>query len=117
MYSQQRNAFYERLSRPQGGPPSLLQKIVAVLSTLALFAVSLMFSVVFFAIVLTLGAVAWGYLWWKTRAVRRQMRERAAAAGAAAGSAQRGRGPVDGAGGGMVIEGEVIREVREDERR
>ncbi|NMG66393.1 hypothetical protein GPA19_15725 [Azoarcus indigens] len=116
MYSQHRNAFYERLSRPQGGPPSLLQKIVAVLSTLALFAVSLMFSVVFFAIVLTLGAVAWGYLWWKTRAVRRQMRERAAA-GAGAGGTQRGRGPAGGAGGGMVIEGEVIREVREDERR
>ncbi len=117
MYSQHRNAFYERLSRPQGGPPSLLQKIVAVLGTLALFAVSLMFSVVFFAIVLTLGAVAWGYLWWKTRAVRRQMRERAAAAGAANGGAQRGRGPAGGAGGGMVIEGEVIREVPEDERR
>jgi len=34
----------------------------------------LMFSVLIFVAVLTVGAMAWGYLWWKTRDLRKQMR-------------------------------------------
>ncbi|MBN8442176.1 MAG: hypothetical protein J0M28_10835 [Thauera sp.] len=73
-------------------PPSLLQKIVAGLTAVLVFGVALMFSVVLFAVVVTVGAVAWGYLWWKSRDLRKQMRDRPP--------------------GGLVIEGEVIREVR-----
>ncbi len=87
--------FARQFANDGGQPPSLLQKIVAVLATVALFAVALMFSVVLFAVVVTVGGAAWGYLWWKTRALRRQMRER----------------PPGSGGGGLVIEGEVIREV------
>ena len=87
-------------------PPSLLQKILTALVTIALFGVALMFSVVFFAVVVTVGVVAWGYLWWKTRALRKQMREHPPA----------GRGDARGEAQGLVIEGEVIREVEVEDR-
>ena len=88
---------YERFARATARPPSLLQKIVAFLATLVVFGVALMFSVLLFAVVATVGVVAWGYLWWRTRELRRRMRDRPP-------------------GGGVVIEGEVIREV-DSERR
>lgn len=92
------SGLFNALGTRDGAPPSMLQKIVSVLVTVAVFGVALMFSVVFFAVVVTVGLVAWGYLWWKTREVRKQMREH----------------PPTGAG--MVIEGEVIREVDGEDR-
>lgn len=68
-----------------------MQKLLAVVVAGGVFVLALMFSVVLFAVVLTVGAVAWGYLWWKSRAIRKQMR--------------------DNPPGGLVLEGEVIREV------
>jgi hypothetical protein len=88
--------YFERLSR-SGEPPGLVSRIVAFVVTVALVGVALMFSVVLFAVVLTVGMVAWGYLWWRTRELRRQMREHPP--------------------GGIVIEGEVIREVDPRERQ
>jgi O-antigen/teichoic acid export membrane protein len=76
-------------------PSSLLQKIVATITALLVFGLALMFSVVLFAVVVTVGAIAWGYLWWKSRGLRKQMRENPP--------------------GGLVIEGEVIREVHTHE--
>ena len=87
------SGLFNQFGARNGAPPSLLQKIIAAIVTVAVFAVALMFSVVFFAVVVTVGAVAWGYLWWKTRALRKQMRDHPPT------------------GRGMVIEGEVIREV------
>ncbi|HSM98083.1 MAG TPA: hypothetical protein VLS47_03620 [Gallionella sp.] len=75
--------------------PGLLRKVLAVVSTMALFGLVLVFSVLLLAVVLTAGAMAYGYLWWRTRALRRQMRVHPS--------------------GGAVIEGEVIREVRTGE--
>jgi len=76
--------------------PGLLHKVAAFVLTMAMFALVLMFSVLLFAVVLTAGAVAFGYLWWKTRELRKQMRKHPQ--------------------GGAVIEGEVIeREVIEGE--
>jgi len=92
------SSLFNQFGRGDGTPPSLLQKIVTVLVTIAVFGVALMFSVVLFAIVVTVGAVAWGYLWWKTRALRKQMREHPPT------------------GRGMIIEGEVIREVEIEDR-
>lgn len=91
---------FAKLSAAGGEPPGLLKKIVAILLTVALFVVAMMFSVVLFAVVLTVGAVAWAYLWWKTRAARKRM-------GAESYGGQR-----QDPSGGLVIEGEVIREVR-----
>lgn len=95
------SGLFDKLQRGDGVPPSLLQKIVAAVVTVAVFALALMFSVVLFAVVLTVGAAAWGYLWWKTRALRKAMRAQGEATGAH--------------GRGLVIEGEVIREVRTGE--
>lgn len=85
---------FARSGVPLGSQAPLWKKIVAALVTAVLFGVALMFSVVFFAAVLTLGLGAWGWLWWKTRAIRKQMR--------------------DNPPGGLVLEGEVIREVKEE---
>lgn len=68
----------------------LLSKVVAFAVSAALLALAFMLSVLVFAFVLTGGLLVWGYLWWKTRHLRKQMRERPP--------------------GGHVIEGEVIRE-------
>jgi len=78
------------LSHTNTESPSLLRKVAAFVVTLALFGLVLMFSVLLFAVVLTAGAMAWGYLWWRTRDLRKQMRKHPP--------------------GGVVIEGEVIRE-------
>lgn len=89
---------FESFARATARPPSLLQKIVAFLVTLTVFGLALMFSVLLFAVVATVGVVAWAYLWWRTRELRRRMRTHPP-------------------GGGVVIEGEVIREVDDSERR
>ncbi|AUL98733.1 hypothetical protein B4966_00020 [Rhodocyclaceae bacterium] len=105
MPSNYRRPFgYGRVFVSSGEPLSLWQKIVAAVVTGAVFVLALMFSVVLFAVLLTVGAVLWGWFMWKTRALRSQMYE------------MRNRAPRRAApGGGVVIEGEVIREVREEQ--
>lgn len=95
----ERIRFFQNFSRGATVPMSPLRKFFTALATIGFFALALMFSVVLFAVVLTAGAVIWGYLWWKTRGLRKQMREHPP--------------------GGLVIEGEVIREgdVRDDNTR
>ncbi|HRQ57082.1 MAG TPA: hypothetical protein PLN31_06670 [Azoarcus taiwanensis] len=85
--------LFRAVRRDAAAKPTWVQKAGAVIVAIVFFSVVLMFSVVLFAAALTAGAVAWGYLWWKTRAVRKTMR--------------------DNPPGGLVIEGEVIREVDE----
>ncbi len=63
---------------PPKTPPSILGRVVGVIVTIAVAIVALMFSAVFFAVIIVVGLIAWGYLWWKTREVRKQMREFAA---------------------------------------
>ena len=78
----------KNLSHTTTESPSLLCKIAAFAVTLALFGLVLMFSLLLFAVVLTAGAIVLGYLWWRTRDLRKQMRKHPP--------------------GGVVIEGEVI---------
>ncbi len=59
---------------PPVKPSSPLRKIAGVIVTVAVAIVVLMFSAVFFAVIAVAGLIAWGYLWWKTREVRKQMR-------------------------------------------
>jgi len=51
-----------------------LRKLVAIVSTIVLLGLALMFSVIVIAVILVAGAIAWAYLWWKTRELRKQMR-------------------------------------------
>jgi ABC-type transport system involved in Fe-S cluster assembly fused permease/ATPase subunit len=63
---------------PPANQPTPLRKVAGVIVTVALAIVALMFSAVFFAVIAVVGLIAWAYFWWKTRAVRKQMREFAA---------------------------------------
>jgi cobalamin biosynthesis protein CobD/CbiB len=80
----------------------LLGKLVALVATVATIALVLMFSAVLFAVLLVVGTVAWAYLWWRTRELRKQMRAFAAT------TTEQQQGKTDG---DDVFEGEVIREV------
>jgi uncharacterized protein YneF (UPF0154 family) len=75
-----------------GGRPApvagMLGKLVAFVAGTALLTLAFVFSVVLLAALVTGGLVLFGYFWWKTRALRKRLRENPP--------------------GGHVIEGEVI---------
>lgn len=74
--------------------PGPLKKLAAFVAGTFLLVLGLMFSVVLLGILIVAGLALWGYLWWKTRELRRIMREHAAAA------------PTGGTGN--VIDGEAV---------
>lgn len=59
-------------SASSSGP---LRKVAVFVTTVALAGLVLMFSAVLLAILLLVGTIAWAYLWWKTRELRKQMRD------------------------------------------
>ena len=88
-------------NRPRLGmhAPGLLGRVMTFAFGAMLLLGALMLSVLVFASIATVGAVMFGYLWWKTRGLRKQMRER-----------QMHENAPKGSPGGCVIEGEVIRD-------
>jgi len=93
MNQEQQQRFRElhaALSRP---PQTMLGKLATFTVGASVVVLALMFSLVALAVVAVGGAIAGTWLWWKTRDVRKQMREQAQ------------RQPA----GGHIIEGEVIR--------
>lgn len=62
------------ISSSSARPPGLLRKAVAVVVTVVLAGLALMFSALLLAFILLGGALAWAYLWWKTRELRGQMK-------------------------------------------
>jgi len=56
----------------QAGP---LEKLFAFVGGTILLVLGLMFSVVVLAGLVTVGLAVWAYLWWRTRELRRAMRE------------------------------------------
>src|SRR3970282_1597573 len=82
-------------------PPGPLRKVAALIVTVALVGLVLMFSAVVFAVILVVGTIAWGYLWWKSRELRKRMRDFQSQA-----MARKQKADADG-----VFEGEVIRVV------
>lgn len=52
-----------------------LRKLAALVMTVALVGLVLMFSAVLLVIIAVVGTIAGAYLWWKTRELRRQMRD------------------------------------------
>lgn len=101
----------KQIPHPSSHRPSLLRKAVTLIGMVALGIVALMFSAVLLAVILVVVVFGGAYLWWKTRAVRRQFREMHARmrqmqeSAAAAGEPQAFRGEVYE---GEIIEGEVI---------
>ena len=91
-------------------PKGIVAQVMAVIVGVIALGVALMFSLVFFAAVAVVGLVFWLYFWWKTRELRRKMREQVIQ--------QRQNqdfksGPFDPGSGGDVIEGEAVRVVDE----
>lgn len=79
--------------------PSLLRKGTRLVVSVILIGLVLMFSALLFVTILTVGTMIWGYLWWRTRNLRKQMRNHS---------------PVNVEGEmvrGEVIEGEAVRVV------
>ena len=106
-------ALFNNLNRNPAKPAGLLQKIGAIAATVIIFGLALTFSVLFFAVVVAVGLVIGGILWWKTRDMRKMMREAQAQAQAQARTGESPRRDSTRAEG-IVIEGEVVREVKED---
>ncbi len=70
----------------------MLRNVLALLTGTIVLILGFVFSLVFIAIFLVLGLMAGGFFWWKTRKLRKAMREQAGKQ----------------APGGRVIEGEVV---------
>lgn len=62
----------------QAREPSLLTKIIAALAGMVLLVLGFMFSVVILVLVVVVGLAAWAWFWWKTRELRKAMRQRPA---------------------------------------
>ena len=54
----------------------LFLKVIAIVVGAALVAGAFVISIVFFAVAFAIALVVVGYLWWKTRHLRKQMRQR-----------------------------------------
>lgn len=89
MNQQQRHQFTNS-GRPA---PGFLGKLLAFVLSVGLFALAFIFSLAALAVVAVVGVIFAGWLWWKTRALRRQVKE------ASVGAYR----------GGNIIEGEVVR--------
>ena len=95
---------YQFLASPNSSSP--LRKLVALIMTVALVGLVLMFSAVLLVIITIVGAIAWAYLWWKTRELRKQMRD----------FSPREVVREEKVKDGDVFEGEVIRVVASEKR-
>lgn len=80
-----------------------MRKIAAYLLTASLIVLGLMFSALLFAVIAVIAVIAWCYLWWKTRDLRKLMRDQQEVFERNEHQEFRGE----------IIEGEVIREVIE----
>ena len=63
-------------------PTGMLGKIIATLLTVGALVLGFMFSVIALAVVAVLGSILFGYFWWRTRALRRAIRQHIAATSA-----------------------------------
>lgn len=94
------------MQRPSG-QPGPLGKLFALIFGAILLVLGFMFSLVILAVAAVIGLAAFGYFWWKTRALRKVLREQQAAAANAKPA------------GGEVFEGEavVVEEYRAEAQR
>ena len=106
MTTEEQMKFSQRYARFNTQPQSLLGKVLTLVLGAAFLVLAFMFSLVALAVVAVGGTMLWGWLWWKTRAVRKLIREQ----GIAPESMARSNSNSDEShSGGYIIEGEVIR--------
>jgi O-antigen/teichoic acid export membrane protein len=74
--------------------PDWVGRLLALAASGVVLVVAVAFSLMLFAVALATLLLVWGYVWWKTRELRKRIRERPS--------------------GGRVIEGEVIRDAGSD---
>ncbi len=55
--------------------PTLPRRIAKLLVSIVLVALGLTFSALILVVIVTAGAMIWGYLWWKSRDLRRHLRQ------------------------------------------
>lgn len=91
-------------------PKGFFGKLFAAIAAGGLLVLGLMFSVVIVAVAVVGGLLFWGVMWWKTRELRRRMREQMD------NPMQTPFGDVP-ASGGRIIEGEVIRSEQDSASR
>jgi len=85
-----------------------MQKLIAFISTSALIVLGVMFSAVLLVFIVSAGLIVFGYFWWRTRALRKQMRAQRQAMSSAANDADAFNAEVCK---GEIIEGEVISKI------
>lgn len=92
---------------PPAGTPSramqVVAKAIALIGGAILIVSALALSLIFFAVLIVAGVLIGGYLWWKTRELRKQVRTQFESS--APFQTDRGRGE---AMKGEIIEGEII---------
>lgn len=108
-------------------PPGFLSRFLGVTIAAVLVGGAIVsavaFSLIVLPVVLFVGAIAMGYVWWRTRGVRRQLREQMSAMEAELarqngnmGAGGPARGGPGARRGGVIIEGdEFIHEARPDQ--
>ena len=62
----------------QARESSLLTKIIAALAGMILLVLAFMFSLVILVLIAFAGLAVWAWFWWKTRELRKAMRQRPA---------------------------------------
>ena len=85
-----------------------LQRALTLIAGLIVAVVALSISIVAVALLAVVGSLVFGYYWWKTRDLRRELKARIEAAQAA--GAARAAGTDGTAQNGMIIEGEWQRD-------
>ena len=90
MQTDPRYRLNDNRARSEGRLPRMLAGALAFVTAAALIVAGVTVSLFLVAVVVVLGILIFGYVWWKTREVRRQFRERPP--------------------GGRVIDGEVVRD-------
>lgn len=90
-------------------PKSLFAQVLTVVAGIAALVVASMFTLVFLTVIAVAGLLFWLYFWWKTRALRAQIRQQLDAQARAQASSAHADEPPPASGD--VIEGEAVRVV------
>jgi uncharacterized protein HemX len=96
----------------QGTAPGPLAKLAAFTLSVAFMVLAFMFSLVALAVVAVLGVALGGWIWWKTRALRKQMQQMRDVHEQMRAETHANQP----AANEVVIEGEFIREVPPEQR-